>query len=151
MTEHLPNQLVSATRTIPAPAHAIFEVIADASRHPDFDGSGTVRSGPKRSEPLTLGSRFSTQMRLGPLPYVMSNVVVEFEPDRLIAWRHLGGHRWRYELQPIDADSTQVTESFDWSTAPAPTRMLIENVGYPTRNQRSIESTLDRLSDLFDR
>ena len=43
----------------------------------------------------------------------------EFEENRRIAWAHVGGHRWRYELEEVDG-GTRVTESFDWSTSRAP-------------------------------
>ena len=76
----------------------------------------------------------------------MNNTIVEFEQDRLIAWAHVGGHRWRYELQP-DADVTLVTESFDWSTAKVP--KFIEVMNYPVRNRKAIINTLQRLRDLF--
>lgn len=85
-------------------------------------------------------------MRIG-LPYVISNDVVEFETDRLIAWRHVGHHRWRYELAPVDGGRrTEVTETFDWSTSRAP--WFIELMGYPAKNAASIEATLERLADL---
>ena len=67
---------------------------------------------------LTLGATFGMKMKLG-VPYPIENTVVEFEENRLIAWRHMGGHRWRYELEPVD-DGTKVTETFDWSTSKAP-------------------------------
>ena len=50
------------------------------------------------------------------VPYLTKNTVVEYDEDRLIAWRHLGKHRWRYELEPVEG-GTKVTETFDWSTA----------------------------------
>ena len=37
------TDVVTVDRTIPAPAEAIFELLADPSRHSDIDGSGTVR------------------------------------------------------------------------------------------------------------
>jgi len=36
-------------------------------------------------------------MKLG-VPYAVKNTVVEFEPDRQIAWCHFAKARWRYEL-----------------------------------------------------
>ena len=33
---------VSVDRVIKAPASAIFAIVADASRHPEIDGSGSV-------------------------------------------------------------------------------------------------------------
>jgi hypothetical protein len=81
------------------------------------------------------------KMRMG-LPYRTGNEVVEYEPDRLIAWRHVGRHRWRYELEPVDG-GTRVTETFDWSTAISP--KAIELMGYPDKHPASMERTLERL------
>ena len=52
----------------------------------------------------------------GLIPY---NTVVEYKKDELIAWRHLGRWRWRYELKDLGNGSTQVTETFDGTYAPA--------------------------------
>ena len=50
----------------------------------------------------------------------MRSKVVEFEDNRRIAWSHLGGHRWRWEVKPTDDGKTIVTETFDQSTARFP-------------------------------
>ena len=86
-------------------------------------------------------------MKLGPLPYRISNTVVEFEEDRLIAWQHLGKHRWRYELEP-GAGGTKVTETFDWS--PSIATAVIEMAGYPERHRASIDQTLARLKAVVE-
>src|SRR5436309_2280111 len=108
---------VTGVTTVHAPAERIFALLVDPAKHPLIDGSGTVTAVREGSAPerLELGSRFGMEMRLG-LPYRVTNRVVEFEQDRLIAWRHLGGHRWRWELRPIDERTTEVTETFDYST-----------------------------------
>jgi len=72
----------------------------------------------------------------------MSSTVKEFEENRRIAWAHVGGHRWRYELEEVDG-GTKVTESFDWSTSLAP--RFIEMVGYPERHMVNLQKTLERL------
>lgn len=132
-----------ASRTIAAPASAIFEVLSDASLHSVIDGSGQVRgSRDAKPERLALGSRFGMKMRIG-LPYRITNEVVEFEQDRRIAWRHIGRHIWRYELEPINDNTTKVTETFDWS--PSPIGKLLEIGGYPKRHLGNIERTLERL------
>ena len=46
-----------------------------------------MTSGPER---LSLGDSFGMKMRMG-VPYRMRSKVVEFEPDRRIAWCHFGG------------------------------------------------------------
>ena len=135
------NQQVSVSRTIPAPPEAIFAVIADAGRHADFDGSGSVKGAVGDPQPLTMGTKFAMSMRIG-LPYRIGNEVVEYEADRLIAWQHFGKHRWRYELEPVDG-GTEVTETFDWSTARSPT--FIELMGYPKKHPAAMEKTLERL------
>ena len=129
------------SRTIAATPAAIFAVLSDPSLHAVIDGSGTVQGAHSDERQLRLGSKFSMGMRMG-LPYRISNEVVEFEQDRLIAWRHLGGHRWRYELRPVDG-GTEVTETFDWSTSRAPKG--IELAGYPRRHIPNMERTLERL------
>ena len=128
MTEHVKS--VSVQRVIAAPPEKIFDVLADPAQHPVIDGSGTVKST-RGQEPdrLELGTKFGMSMRLG-IPYAITNTVVEFDDNRLIAWRHFGGHRWRYELEPVDA-GTRVRETYDWSTAILGNRGCAGNVAEP--------------------
>ena len=145
------EQVISATRVIKASPEAIFDLLADPAKHAEFDGSGMVQNLRGESERLELGSKFGMDMKMGPVPYRMTSTVKEFEQNRLIAWAHLGKHRWRYELEPVEADgetATKVTESFDWSTAISP--KIIEIAGYPKRHQVSIEETLERLAALAE-
>jgi uncharacterized protein YndB with AHSA1/START domain len=135
------------SRVITASPEAIFDVLADPARHGDIDGSGMVQNVRGESKRLELGSTFGMDMKLGPLPYRISNKVVELEENRLIAWAHFGGHRWRYELEPVDG-GTKVTESFDWSTARIP--QAIELMGYPKKHPANMEATLDRLATLLE-
>lgn len=136
---------VSVSRLIAAPAADIFAILADPSMHSVIDGSGTVRSAAMpRGTTLKLGSKFGMKMRLG-LPYRINNTVVEFEQDRLIAWSHIGGHRWRYTLEPAD-DGTLVTETFDWTEAKS--RAYIEKLGWPARHEGNMTKTLQRLDAL---
>ncbi len=135
------EQQVSVSRVIDAPPEAIFEVLSSTEGHVAIDGSGTVRDDIEHKT-LELGSTFGMKMRYG-LPYRISNTVVEYEKDRLIAWQHFGKHRWRYELEPVEG-GTRVTETFDWSTARSP--KMIELMGYPKKHPASMEATLERLA-----
>jgi len=138
------HRVISDSRVIPFTAEQIFSVLASPQGHVAMDGSGTVLGVAAGPQTLRLGDRFRMKMRLG-APYRISSVVKEFEQDRLIAWSHFGGHRWRYELEPV-TDGTKVTESFDWSTSIAP--RFIELVGYPERHRSNIAATLERLSSV---
>lgn len=146
------ERIVSVTRVIRAEPSAIFDVLTDPARHGEIDGSGMVQQVRGESKRLTMGSRFGMDMKLGPIPYRITNTVVEYEQGRLIAWRHFGKHRWRYELEPVTADdgtpATKVTESFDWSTSTAP--KLIELAGYPKKHPANMAATLERLAALVE-
>lgn len=136
------ERCVSVSRVIPAAPAQIFAVLADPAMHPVIDGSGTVkRPGRGSPERLELGSRFGMGMRWF-LPYRTKNVVVEFDEDRRIAWRHFARHRWRFELEPVET-GTEVVHSFDWSTALSP--RFVERMGYPEHHPRWMEQTLERL------
>ncbi|HVF33287.1 MAG TPA: SRPBCC family protein [Acidimicrobiales bacterium] len=147
MAEGTERQQVSVERVIDAPAAAIFAVLSDASRHAEIDGSGSLQGAREGSQRLTLGSKFSMDMKVG-IPYRISNRVVEFEQDRRIAWCHFGKHRWRYELEPQGDGRTLVRETFDWSTAVIP--KVIELIGAPARNEPGMVATLERLAAVVE-
>jgi uncharacterized protein YndB with AHSA1/START domain len=138
---------VSVQRVIDAPAEKIFDVLADPSKHPLIDGSGTVkqpRSGPAR---LQLGAKFAMGMRLG-LPYLALNKVVEFDEGRRIGWCHrapVAHNVWRYELEPAPS-GTRVVETFDWSHGRLGPLLRILKVA--ERNREGMERTLERLDKL---
>ncbi len=135
------DRIISDSRVLPFPAEAIFDVLASPAGHVEMDGSGTVQGVARGPERLSEGAKFKMKMKLG-VPYQMSSTVKEFEENRRIAWAHFGGHRWRYELEPVEG-GTKVTESFDWSTSIAP--RFIEMAGYPERHKGSLAKTLERL------
>lgn len=139
--------VVSRSIEIEAPAASIFDLVADPRRHQAFDGSGTLRGSVVGPERLSLGAKFRMHMHMG-LPYQISNTVKEFEEGRLIAWAHMGGHRWRYELEPLDANRTRVTETFDATYARS--RQALRLMDAYRRNGASIEETLVRLKRVVE-
>lgn len=139
---------VSASRRIAATPERLFALLADPLKHPLIDGSATLqRVVGKPPTRLGPGSRFSVDMHLG-VPYRIRNTVVEFHEGRRIAWAHAGAARWRWELEPDGEGGTQVTETFDWSRCPVGYRLFVERFGFPERNRRAIEASLERLAAL---
>ncbi|SEH90656.1 Uncharacterized conserved protein YndB, AHSA1/START domain [Mycolicibacterium rutilum] len=149
---------VSVQRVIAAPAPAIFALLADAAQHSAFDGSGTVDHAPGGAQPLALGARFGMSMRGRPeslfLPYRTTNTVVEFEPDRRIAWKTtigplglIGGRIWRYELEPAP-DGTLVRET--WDISEDRQRLLLSRGSMATQAQDGMRATLERLAALLE-
>ena len=145
---------VTVERLISAPPEAIFELLADPRRHPEIDGSGSVK-GPQGNlaQRLTLGARFGMRMQMG-LPYSMMNTVIEFEENRRIAWqttapspmgRLVGGRIWRYELIPAEG-GTLVKESWDLSQDRQ--RPFLQMFGLPAKTRANMSRTLERIADL---
>jgi Polyketide cyclase / dehydrase and lipid transport len=148
--------VVSIERVIAAPAASIFAIVADASRHPEIDGSGSVKQL-KEDAPhqLALGSTFGMSMKLG-VPYSMSNTVIEFEQDKRIAWqttlsgplgRIIGGRIWRYELEGADG-GTLVRETWDITQDKQRFMLKAGPVGKQTADAMS--KTLERLAELTE-
>jgi hypothetical protein len=124
----------------------VFAILADPRQHARIDGSGSVKEMLRGPERLTKGATFGMDMKLFGLPYKIRNTVVEFEEGRRIAWRHFGGHRWRYVLEPT-AGGTKVTESFDYSRYGLVPRLVVELAGFPQRNREGIAHTLVKLKE----
>ena len=144
------HMTVCSSRIIPASPKEIFEILATPSLHRRIDGSGTVQGSNHGPERLYLSAKFGMSMKMF-VPYRITNTVVEFEENRLIAWRHFGGHIWRYKLSEVEGESTfprtEVTECFDYSTAKS--IRFIQLIDAPVRNLISIEKTLERLEQVF--
>jgi len=142
------DKLISATTTVEAPPHLVFAILTDPRQHARIDGSGSVGAVIDAPERLAAkGDTFTVHMKMFGLPYKIHNTVVEYDEDRRIAWRHFGGHRWRYELSLTDDGGTQVTETFDYSRYDALRSTVIRVAGFPERNRRGITATLARLKD----
>ena len=140
---------VSAERVVPAPPQRVFDLLADPRRHPELDGSGTVRTALEGPERLYRGATFAMRMNLGG-PYEMTNTVVEFEEGRRIAWQPrptnrwaallIGGRVWRYELEPVE-DGTRVRETWDITHERVPAALLAMR----RLTARNMDKTLERL------
>jgi uncharacterized protein YndB with AHSA1/START domain len=148
-----PRDVITVERVIPAPPEAIFDLLADPSRHPEIDGSGTVQRAKGGSERLAMGSTFGMAMKLG-IPYAMTSTVIEFEADRRIAWqtrgpgsigRHFGGRVWRYEVEPVDG-GTRVRETWDLTTESGMSKPFARKAGPSTG--KAMTATLERIEHL---
>jgi uncharacterized protein YndB with AHSA1/START domain len=139
-------------RVIPAPPERIFDLLADPRRHPDIDGSGSVRSAKETPDRLSLGATFGMSMNIG-VPYSMVSEVIEFEDGRRIAWQtrppsaigaRLGGGRiWRYELEP-EGSGTRVRET--WDITEEKFKPLVRPARKRTRE--AMARTLERIEEL---
>ncbi|MFK8023706.1 MAG: SRPBCC family protein [Ilumatobacter sp.] len=146
VVEDAPDRVERRSVVVSATPEAIFELLADPSRHHEIDGSGSVQASKLDAPPrLSPGAKFGMKMKLG-VPYTITNTVVDFVENEQIAWRHMGGHVWRYRLEAVDG-GTRVTEEFDWRPAVFPPALQLMRA--PRNNAVAIEKTLRRLADHF--
>jgi uncharacterized protein YndB with AHSA1/START domain len=142
MTDDVPR-VVSATRSVAAAPGDIFELIADPALQPRWDGNDNLDAADAGQRVRAAGEVFTMRTTKG---NVRENHVVEFEEGRRIAWRPAEpgrepiGHLWRWELEPIDAEHTRVTHTYDW------TRLTDEQ-----RLPRARATTAERLQASVDR
>jgi hypothetical protein len=159
-------QPVAVSRRICAPAHDIFQVLANPVRHPELDGSGSLRGAVSTTMIAGVGDVFVMKMYFAHLgDYEMNNHVVEYEQDRRIGWEPEAGRghpatapdspdstrwgqRWSYQLTPDGPDATVVTEIYDCSRAPGEERAGMDNGKVWIE---SMAKTLERLDALCAR
>jgi len=111
-------RVASATREIAAGAAKIFELIADPTQQPRWDGNDNLAEALGAQRIRALGDVFTMTTTKG---NIRENHVVEFEEGRRVAWRPAEpgqeppGHLWRWVLEPIDPAHTRVTHTYDWT------------------------------------
>lgn len=114
------NTESSAARQIDAPAAAIFDILSNPQRHAETDDSGMVVSADQGERLEKVGDIFTMNMTNKDGDYKTKNEVFAFQEDRIIGWKNLQnttsevnvGAKWLYELEPIDADNTNVTLTY---------------------------------------
>src|ERR1700689_2176186 len=85
---------ISRRVTVHAPAAEVFALVADPHRHPEIDGSGTVRQAPVTGpRQLSTGATFTVAMKQYGVPYKITSTVTAFEQDRLVEGQHPKGPR----------------------------------------------------------
>lgn len=147
---------VAYSITVDAAAQTLWEIAANPHRHHELDGSGTVRSTARGPEQLSEGDRFSVDTKKFGLAYALKPVVTAAEPPHgddtgVVEWRQPTGHRWRWEFEASDAQTTRVTESYDASDQQALLRRGLNLAKVQDENARSIRASLRKLRTSFTR
>ncbi len=143
-------KVVSSSREIAAPADKIFELIADPSLQPRWDGNDNLAEARTGQRVRAAGDVFTMTLTMGS---DRTNHVVEFEEGRLIAWRpsepgrEPPGHLWRWQLESLEESRTLVTHTYDWSRLTDEMRLPIARAMTADKLRASIE----RLAELAER
>jgi hypothetical protein len=139
VTTALDRNTVRASAVVDAPPVAVFDYLRRPANHGEISGDSSVRGVTTGPEVLGAGDSFGMKMRIG-APYRVRCKVVEFEPDRRIAWCNFGRHLWRWELEPVGEARTRVTETFDLSPARFPPALRL--LGLPEGHQKNVVNSV---------
>ncbi|WP_099040977.1 SRPBCC family protein [Mycobacterium neglectum] len=152
------DETMKSTRTIAAPVGTVFDVLADPTTHQAIDGTGWVRESLDGKRLTDVGQVFRMAMyheNFGGMHYEIANRVEVFAPPHAIAWLpgqgtddanlDFGGWIWRYDLESVDDDRTEVTLTYDWSAVPQAIR---ENIGFPPFDRQHLDNSLKHLAEL---
>ena len=143
---------LTVTRSINAPAGQVFDLLTNPDRHPEFDGSGYLRSSDKAQRITKVGQQFRMNMA-GPHmggEYQTDNHVTGYAENKLVAWQTAPageqppGWEWVYELKSEGSDQTQVSLTYDWSKVTD--QKLLKQVPIPLVTADELESSLASLA-----
>ena len=144
------ERIVSASSEIAAGVDQVFELIADPTQQPRWDGNDNLAEAPPGQRVRAVGDVFTMTTTKGK---IRANHVVEFEEGRRIAWRPAEpdqappGHLWRWELEPIDPSHTRVTHTYDWTQLSDETRFARARA----TTVDSLRASMERLAAIAER
>jgi uncharacterized protein YndB with AHSA1/START domain len=142
-------RIVSAWRELRATPDEIFELIADPTRQPEWDGNNNLSYAGLGQRVRSVGDVFVVTLTQGS---VRENHVVEFVEGRRIAWMPAEpgkapvGHLWRWELEPMNEERTLVVHTYDWTKLDDSSRFERARA----TNSDRLAASIARLSDLVE-
>jgi uncharacterized protein YndB with AHSA1/START domain len=148
MSDETPR-VVSASREIAAGADQIFELIADPTQQPRWDGNDNLANAEGGQRVRAIGDVFTMTLLNGA---VRENHIVEFVEARRIAWNPSPegepppGHLWRWELEPLGDARTRVTHTYDWTNLTDKQRFATAR----SITSDKLQASMDRLAELAE-
>lgn len=144
---------ISATVEVAAAPAAVWAVVSDVTRMPEFS--------PELRHVFVVGSKQPrvgmTLIGINRRRYVMwptTSTVVTFEPGRAVAWKtRESGATWIYELEPI-ATGTRLTGRRELAKISVPTKLLAPVIGGAAGHDQElaegIRSTLEKIKTTIE-
>lgn len=153
-TAERPEQL-TATVEVDAPPEAVWAVVSDLRRMPEFSPE-LRRVVPLGRRTSGVGARILGINRRGLAVWPTTSRVTRWEPDRAVAWRtRESGATWVYELEPTAGGGTRVTSRrvlAAWSPGTTLLAPLIGGAaGHDRELARGMATTLERIKAAIER
>lgn len=142
------QQIISAQDTVYAPASAVFELIADPARQPEWDGNENLEIS-QAQRVSGVGDVFTMSLTNGK---VRDNYIVEFDEGRVIAWKPASegqepaGHLWKWEVEALDETICRVTHTYDYTQLTDESRMAKAQ----SMTQENLAASISRLKSLAE-
>jgi uncharacterized protein YndB with AHSA1/START domain len=140
---------IQVSRIVEAPVERVFALIADPDRHPDLDGTGTLRASRTHTVITEVGDVFIMDVHAHDIGRNQSqSVVTTYVRDRALGWapgpvdRDPFGHTFTFTLEPNGDDQTLVTLTYDWSAVTD--EQLLATM--PQVSKEELSRSLDRLA-----
>jgi uncharacterized protein YndB with AHSA1/START domain len=140
---------IQVSRIVEAPVERVFALIADPDRHPDLDGTGTLRASRTHTVITEVGDVFIMDVHAHDIGRNQSqSVVTTYVRDRALGWapgpvdRDPFGHTFTFTLEPNGDDQTLVTLTYDWSAVTD--EQLLATM--PRVSKEELSRSLDRLA-----
>ena len=146
----------TVTALITAPCEALYAIVSDPARHPDIAGSGAVMESEwVTAPPVCAGSFFKSRQCVGWYQYPTHSYIQVHEPPYRFIWMSGPGFKkppfgqlWGFELTPVDARSTLVSNLMQVPYMPAlpvwPFTRIVEDI--IDRELVNMKPTLYRLA-----
>jgi hypothetical protein len=147
---------VSVTATIAAPAQAVYDLVSDITRMPEFSPENIRGEWLAGATGPVVGARFKGTNKLGSTTWSTKPTITAAEPGRLFAFKVPGasGAQWTYELADRDG-VTVVTESMAQTKASSPLiRWFQRRAGVTDRAANlhaAMTTTLERVAAAAER
>lgn len=146
------DKSITVSRTIDASAKDIFDVLTLPARHAETDASGFVVSAENTERIQQAGDVFVMNIHGDHMggDYKMHNHVTGLVDNRLVAWKpandddpkNPGGWEWKYELEPVDENTTEVTLTYNWEDVTDKDLLGI----FPMFDEKELEASLGQLA-----
>lgn len=134
---------------INADRQAVWDVIADAERHPEFM-AGLTRWDVKNGPAMECGTRINMRMTVGSAQVGSLIEVTEFEPPADMAWHSVIGidQRGRWRLREVEPGRTKVTLRLAYQAPGGILGWIVDQIGARDvrRNlRRSVEALKEQV------
>lgn len=147
------SEQITVSRTVEAPVGEVFDFLTLPENHVTLDGSGFIRSVEHGDRIQEVGQVFTMNMEGDHMggEYKTDNHVTAVARNAAVGWQTAPagtepkGWEWMWELEQVDATSTKVTLTYDWSKITD--KEFLKKISFPLVSESDLEQSLAKLEE----